>query len=159
MGSAEWDTKVIHRQEIDKSYGINRQQLQVIEIIRSLQQGHDHNCSQVRVVQEIRESFVHSLWITFCPCATRQLSHRVSQSRVRHQNHFTQALVDAAKCGEAMASHEQNSLESEDGISLLHEKILQVSCQGSCDWSTGDRRLGYAARRLTATCRKTLSSL
>jgi hypothetical protein len=34
-----------------------------------------------------------------------------------------------------MASHDQNSLESEDGISLLHEKILQVSSQGSCDWS------------------------
>jgi hypothetical protein len=31
-----------------------------------------------------------------------------------------------------MASYEQNSLESEDGISLLHEKILQVSSRGNC---------------------------
>jgi len=36
-----------------------------------------------------------------------------------------------------MASQEQNSLESEDGISLLHERILQVSSRGNYDRLAG----------------------
>ena len=66
------------------------------------------------------------------PCATRQCLSRVYRRVYATKTTLRKHLLMQLSAEKGMASQEQNSLESEDGISLLHEKILQVSSRGNC---------------------------